>query len=120
MGELASIIIPAYNAERYISEAIESVINQTYTNWELIIVNDGSTDNTEKIAQSYAQKDSRITYITQENKGVSVARNIGYNASKGDYLGFLDADDYWLPDNLDEKINYFNLLSSELNFREPK
>ncbi|PCJ89757.1 MAG: hypothetical protein COA57_00970 [Flavobacteriales bacterium] len=111
MNPLVSIIIPAYNAEKYIAETIQSVINQTYTNWELIIVNDGSTDNTEKIAQAYVEKDQRIKYIYQENAGVSVARNKGVENSQGDYVAFLDADDIWCRQNLEKKVTILNNIN---------
>lgn len=101
---MISVIIPVFNAEKYISETISSVISQTYADWELIIVNDGSTDNTFKILQEYCQKDSRIKVIDKKNEGVSAARNTGYINSKGDYLAFLDADDKWHKDNLFQKL----------------
>jgi glycosyltransferase involved in cell wall biosynthesis len=91
-----SIIMPVYNAEKYISEAIQSVLHQTYTNWELLIINDGSTDNSYKIIKSFS--DSRIRYFEQPNQGVSTARNIGLQHMQGNYFCFLDADD-WLPDH---------------------
>lgn len=103
MGALVSIIVPAYNAEKYIGVTIESVLAQTYTNWEMIIINDGAKDNTEGAVQPYL-KDERIQHIRQENTGVSGARNHGIELAKGEYLAFLDADDEWLPDNLEKKV----------------
>ena len=107
---LVSIIIPAYNASKYISETIQSVLNQTYSNWELVIVNDGSEDNTLDIIDQFSKNDSRIKYFTKNNSGVSETRNIGISNTKGDYIAFLDADDYWLADNLQKKID---LIQSE-------
>ncbi|MCL4857446.1 MAG: glycosyltransferase, partial [Flavobacteriales bacterium] len=104
MTQLASIIIPCYNAEKFIAETIESVLNQTYSNWELIIIDDGSKDNSSKIITSFLA-DSRIKYYYQENKGVSTARNNGISKVNGVYIAFLDADDVWTPTNLEEKIN---------------
>ncbi|MBE7442729.1 MAG: glycosyltransferase [Flavobacteriales bacterium] len=104
MTQLASIIIPCYNAEKFIAETIESVLNQTYSNWELIIIDDGSKDNSSKIITSFLT-DSRIKYYYQENKGVSTARNNGISKVNGVYIAFLDADDVWTPTNLEEKIN---------------
>ena len=104
MVALASIIIPAYNAERFIDETIDSVIQQTYTNWELIIVNDGSTDSTKEILEKKVSTDKRISIIHQKNMGVSVARNNGIKNAKGEFIAILDADDVWLKDNLKEKI----------------
>jgi teichuronic acid biosynthesis glycosyltransferase TuaG len=93
---LVTIIMPAYNASRFVGEAIRSVIDQTYPRWELIIVNDGSTDDTEKIVGTFS--DLRIQYYSQSNQGVSAARNKGLMHMKGQYLCFLDGDDV-LPAN---------------------
>ena len=100
---MISIIIPAYNAEKYITETINSVLNQTYTDWELIIIDDGSTDNTAKIIKQFCEKDDRIKYYYQENGGVSSARNLGIEKAEGNIIAFLDADDIWLENNLSEK-----------------
>jgi len=101
---LVSIIMPVYNGEKYIKEAIDSVINQTYKNWELIIVNDGSKDNTEEIIKSY--NDKRIKYFYQENKGVSAARNKALEVAKGKYITFLDSDDYLPPNSIKARVEY--------------
>lgn len=93
---LISVIIPLYNAERYISQCIESIIYQTYINIEVIIIDDGSTDDSLNICNSFAKQDSRIHIYTQVNSGPSVARNRGVVLSKGDYIIFVDSDDYWL------------------------
>ena len=93
-----SIIIPTYNRAAFLPKAIESVLNQTYTDWELIIVDDGSTDNTKKVVSQYG--DSRITYIYQENAERSAARNNGITHSVGEYVLFLDSDDYYLSNFL--------------------
>lgn len=90
-----SVVVPVYNCEKYIERAIESVIKQTYDNWELIIVNDGSKDSSLQIAQKFAGKDKRMKVIDRENQGVSVARNIGIDEVSGDLLMFLDADDWF-------------------------
>ncbi len=99
---LVSIIIPVYNGEKYIADTIQSVIDQTYKNWELIIVDDGSTDNTAVVVKQF--NDSRISYIKKNNTGVSDTRNLGATISKGEILCFLDADDIWLPENLEKKV----------------
>lgn len=88
-----SIITPVYNAEKYIRQAIESVLSQTFTDWELIIVNDGSTDNSNKICHHYAETDNRIRIISKPNGGVSSARNSALDVADGEYIFFLDADD---------------------------
>lgn len=102
---LVSIIIPAYNAAKFIGETIDSVIAQTIPNWEMIIVIDGATDNTEAIVKNYFEQDSRIQYLTKSNSGVSDTRNRGINLARGKYIAFLDADDTWLIDNLEKKLH---------------
>lgn len=97
MEPLVSVIIPAYNVHDYLGECIESVLNQTYPHWEMIVVNDGSLDDTLAYAQRYASQDQRIRVIDQENSGVSVARNAGLYSANGKYVIFLDGDDYWKP-----------------------
>lgn len=104
MSRLVSVIIPAYNASRYIGETIRSVQAQTYTNWELIVIDDGSTDNTPAIVKEFLT-DNRISYYHQKNSGVSAARNYGLEKAKGDYIAFIDADDLMHPENLNEKAS---------------
>lgn len=95
-----SIIVPVYNIELYIDACINSIKNQTYNDWELILVNDGSSDKSAEICQKYSKEDSRITLINQENQGVSQARNVGIHNSTGDYITFIDGDDSWNADIL--------------------
>ena len=90
---LVSIIVPCYNVEKYINKGLKSVLDQTYPHWECIVVNDGSTDNTEKKIKSWAEKDARFKLISQENKGLSGARNTGMNHASGDCMYFFDPDD---------------------------
>lgn len=90
---LISIIVPCYNQAEYLSDCIQSVLDQTYTNWECIIVNDGSTDDTDKIAQRWTEQNSRIKYIKKDNEGVCIARNTGISISKGEWILPLDGDD---------------------------
>lgn len=97
---LFSIVIPTYNRAGMIGTAIESVLSQTYANWELIVVDDGSTDNTKEIVESY--QDKRIRYFWKENEERSIARNFGIEKAKGTYISFLDDDDYFLPEFLEE------------------
>ncbi|OBV29734.1 hypothetical protein BKN38_01210 [Helicobacter sp. CLO-3] len=92
-----SIIVPIYNVELYLRECLDSIINQTYKNLEIILINDGSSDNSGKIAQEYAALDSRIKYMGQENKGVASARNMGIKVAQGEYVCFMDPDDFY-PD----------------------
>lgn len=94
MEDLITVIIPVYNAEKYIAECLESLINQTYKNLEIIVINDGSKDNSGTICDQYKEKDSRIQVIHKENGGVSLARNSGLEIAKGKYIAFVDGDDY--------------------------
>ncbi|MEG4021723.1 glycosyltransferase [Microcoleus sp. S13C4] len=102
---LISVIIPAYNGDRYIVQAIESVLAQTFTNLEIIVVDDGSTDRTQQVLQPYFD---RIRYIYQENQGVGVARNRACELAHGKFLAFLDADDYFLPSKLEKQLACFD------------
>ena len=90
---LISIIVPIYNSEKYLAECIESITKQTYKNIELILINDGSADNSQEICEEYAKKDNRIIVINQSNSGVSASRNKGIEMAKGDYILFIDSDD---------------------------
>lgn len=101
--ELISIIIPVYKVEKYLAKCLDSVINQTYKNLEIILIDDGSPDNSGKICDEYAKKDNRIKVIHKENGGVSSARNAGISIAKGKYIGFVDSDD-WLELNMYEKL----------------
>jgi glycosyltransferase involved in cell wall biosynthesis len=98
-----SVIIPAYNRSAYLGEAIQSVLDQTFQDFELIVIDDGSTDNTKEIVKGFL--DTRVRYLYQENSGVSSARNMGIKAANGEYIAFLDSDDIWLPENLELKVN---------------
>lgn len=93
-----SVIIPVYNKENFVAKTIESVLNQSFTNFEVIVVNDGSTDSSEE--KILAQQENRILYFTKKNEGVAVARNFGILKASGSFICFLDADDYWFPDFL--------------------
>ncbi len=104
-----SVIIPAYNGSRYIQQAIESVLTQTYQNWELIIIDDGSTDNTRQIVQQYGDQ---LRYFYQENQGVAAARNRGILEAKGEFIAFLDQDDWFLADKLAAQVAGFDAQPS--------
>ena len=97
-----SVVIPAYNAEKYVTAAVESVLSQTVCDFEVLVIDDGSQDETGRVVM--AKSDSRIRYIRQENGGVSSARNTGIHAANGDYICFLDADDFWYPDHLETLV----------------
>lgn len=104
---VVSVITPAYNAAQYLPETIESVQRQTFTDWEMLIVDDCSTDDTYQIACRYAWEDSRIRVIRHEkNAGVSAARNTALDAAFGEYIAFLDSDDLWLPEKLEKQLAF--------------
>lgn len=120
-----SIITPAYNAERLISETIRSVLAQTYPDWEMIIVDDGSKDKTAELVRNYCAQDSRIRLIQQPNGGSSNARNHGLRNATGRYIALLDSDDLWDPDFLEEMIRFMNeknalVAHSSLRFIDEK
>ena len=94
MTEKITVIVPVYNVENYLEKCLDSLINQTYKNLEIIVINDGSTDNSGEICQEYAQKDNRIVYIEKENGGLSDARNVGLDKMTGSYVTFIDSDDW--------------------------
>lgn len=104
---MISIIMPVYNSEKYVSEAIESVCNQSYENWELLIVNDGSTDHTQEIIENYSEKDSRIKVFHRKNEGVSMARNFALNQIRGEYVTFIDSDDAYHTDRVKKMYQVF-------------
>lgn len=103
---LVSVIIPIYNVEKYISSAIQSVLNQSYTYFELLIVDDGSPDNSVESCQQFT--DSRIKLIRQSNRGLAGARNTGIRHAQGEYIGFLDGDDLWQPNKLERHIEHLD------------
>ena len=107
-----SIIIPVWNSEKFLKKCIESILIQTYTNFELILIDDGSTDDSHNICDAYSVKDERIIVVHQMNKGAAIARNNGLAIAKGDYVTFIDADDYIIADYL-EKL--YNVLITEDN-----
>ena len=112
---MISVIVPVYNVEEYIEECLDSIKNQTFTDFEVILVNDGSTDNSQAICELYCDQDSRFCLINQENKGQSIARNIGVAESKGKFIVFIDSDDIVRVDLLDQLMNY---MSDEIDIVE--
>lgn len=109
-----SVIIPVFNKEKYIKATLESVLQQTFQGFEIIVINDGSTDNSESEVLKFDS--SKIKYFKTENKGVSSARNFGITQAKGKYIAFLDADDYWYPYFLDEIYNYIQRFPEQKVF----
>jgi glycosyltransferase involved in cell wall biosynthesis len=106
-----SVIIPTYNSAQYIREAIDSVLSQTYRDYEIIVVDDGSKDNTAEVLREYGDK---ILYLYQENAGTNPARSRGLKEAKGEYIALIDADDKWLPDKLQEQVEFMD-VSPEIN-----
>lgn len=102
--ELVSIITPIYNGEQFVAQTIESVLAQTYPHWEMIVINDGSKDNSEAIVKKYAEKDARIKLFSQPNAGSAAARNNGIRRADGRYIALLDADDLWEPFFLESQL----------------
>ena len=120
MNELVSIIMPSYNTAQYISDSINSVLSQTYENWELIIVDDCSTDNSIEVIKAF--EDSRIILLkNQKNSGAALSRNYALREAKGKWIAFLDSDDIWLPNKLSDQIEYMennNYHFSYTNYAE--
>ncbi|MHC0444406.1 glycosyltransferase family 2 protein [Flavobacterium sp. 3-218] len=115
MNELVSIIVPTYNTEKFIRSTIDSVQNQTYTNWEMILADDASTDQTVAIIEEFAEKDNRIKlFKLPENRGNGFARNAALEKATGKYIAYLDADDLWFPEKLEKQIQF--LKTNNLHF----
>ena len=114
MKEKVSIIIPVYNSERTLERCLDSVINQTYKNIEILIVNDGSKDKSLEIMKEYQKKDNRIMVINQENKGLSGARNAGLDKATGEYVTFIDSDDYIKANLIKDTIEIFNRYNCDV------
>lgn len=111
---LVSIITPLYNGAKYVGKTIESVLAQDYSEWEMIIVNDGSVDNSEEVVKGYAQNEPRIKYVKQKNGGSASARNNGIRRADGQYIALLDADDLWGPKFLSSQIAFMKEKGSFL------
>lgn len=111
---MISVIIPVYNVEKYLAPCLDSVINQTYTDWEAVLVDDGSTDASPAICEEYAGKDGRFRLIRQENGGLSAARNTGIAACKGDYITFLDSDDALVSTALEQLLRLCTGYNADL------
>ncbi|HIK04013.1 MAG TPA: glycosyltransferase family 2 protein [Trichormus sp. M33_DOE_039] len=111
---LVSVIIPAYNAAAFIERTLHSVINQTYANIEVMVVDDGSDDKTSEIVQSIVQKDDRVSLLHQQNSGVAAARNLAIKYAKGEFIAPIDADDIWYPQNLEKQVQCFQASDSSV------
>jgi len=109
-----SVVIPAYNAGKYIVDCLDSVISQTVTPKEIIVVNDGSTDETRTIVQKYENKFDNIKCISKKNAGLSEARNTGIQEASSEFIAFLDSDDMWLPEKLEKQLKLFDIANNKL------
>lgn len=105
---VVSVILPVYNGQRFLADAINSILAQSYSNLELLIVDDGSTDESQSIVKTFATNDSRIRFFQQQNSGVAAARNVALREAHGQYIGFIDQDDLWQLDKLEVQMMYFN------------
>ena len=114
MNYLISIIVPIYNVDKYLEECIESLRNQTYKNLEIILINDGSTDNSEQICRQEAKQDNRIVFINKKNGGSASAKNIGLKIAKGDYIAFVDSDDFIELDMIEYMVNTIKKYNSDI------
>ncbi|QAA83233.1 glycosyltransferase family 2 protein [Aequorivita sp. H23M31] len=114
---LVSIVTPVYNSEKFLEAALTSVQNQTYSNWELILIDDGSTDSSESIAREFYLEDSRIIFEKLPlNKGAAIARNRAIDLAKGDFIAFLDSDDFWAPDKLEIQLGFMQKKKCDVSF----
>ena len=116
MDNTISVIIPCYNQAQFLEESLQSVYNQTYSNWECIIVNDGSTDNTEEIAEKWCNKDRRFKFLAKYNEGLSSARNFGLDAAKGEYIQLLDSDDLIKSEKFQEQLK--DLVDTDISIAD--
>ena len=117
--DLVSIITPAYKAAAYVGETIQSVIDQTYPNWEILITDDCSPDNTRKVVQAWCDRDDRVKLICQEkNGGPAAARNAALAAAQGRWIAFLDSDDIWLPEKLERQLKFHKETNAKISFTE--
>jgi glycosyltransferase involved in cell wall biosynthesis len=117
MNELVSIIIPTYNTEKFIRDTLQSVQNQTYQNWEMILVDDASTDKTVSVIEEFAKNDDRIKlFKLEKNSGNGFARNIAVEKASGKYIAYLDADDLWFPEKLEKQIEFLKANNLPFTF----
>ncbi|MBQ4243839.1 MAG: glycosyltransferase, partial [Clostridia bacterium] len=112
--DLISVIVPVYKTEKYLDRCVNSIVNQTYKNLEIILVDDGSPDRCPELCDRWAEKDNRIKVIHQENGGMSAARNAGLRIAKGDYIGFVDSDD-WIDNDMYEYL-YILLINNQADY----
>lgn len=114
MRDLVSIIVPIYNVEKYLEKCIKSIINQTYRNLEIILINDGSIDESANICEKYKEQDNRIVFINKKNGGAASAKNEGLKVAKGDYIAFVDSDDFIEPDMIEYMVNTIKKYNADI------
>lgn len=114
MNPLISVIVPIYNVEKYLARCVDSIVNQTYKNLEIILVDDGSPDRCPKMCDDYAEKDSRIKVVHKKNGGLSDARNAGMAVATGEYISFIDSDDYVSDDFFECLLDVMNKENSDI------
>ena len=107
MSPEVSVNLCCYNSERYLRETLDSIVTQTYKDWELVIINDGSSDSTESIIQEYIDRGYPVVYHHQKNRGLSFSRNEALKRSQGEYIAFIDHDDLWMPEKLEKQVSFF-------------
>ena len=115
--ELVSIIVPIYNVENYLRQCLDSILSQTYQNFECLLINDGSPDHSADICREYVEKDSRFRYFEKENGGVSSARNLGIERSKGQYITCIDSDD-WVDSDYIRDLKWETIVGMYMHFKE--
>src|SRR5688572_3090637 len=118
MQHLVSVIMPAYNSGRFLAESVRSVQAQTFGGWELIIVDDGSTDDTAAVARGFAESDARVRYVARANGGQAAARNTGLGEARGPLVAFLDSDDLWLPGKLEAQLGVLERTGVDLVYTD--
>lgn len=118
MNDLISVIMPSYNTSKYISKSIQSVVNQTYNNWELIIVDDCSTDDTEEIIKPFLIDNRILFFKNDKNCGAAISRNLALRKAKGRYIAFLDSDDLWLPEKLEKQLKFMKKNNYAFTFTD--
>ncbi len=116
MNKIVSIITPTYNSEKYIEKTIKSVLNQTYSNWELLLIDDCSSDSTISIINKYLNDERIKLFKNKENKGAAVSRNTGIERSRGDFIAFLDSDDFWEKEKLEKQLYFMKEKNCEISF----
>jgi len=118
LNNLVSVVVPVYNVEKYVDRCLESIVNQSYRNIEILLIDDGSTDDSGRICDLWAAKDCRICVYHKENEGLGSARNLGIERAKGEYIAFIDSDDWWELDLVEKMITVGESKKADLIFMD--